>query len=31
MLNNGEVDIYLCGPPPMVNAVATALRIRALG
>jgi benzoate/toluate 1,2-dioxygenase reductase subunit len=26
MLNNGEVDIYLCGPPPMVNAVATALR-----
>jgi NAD(P)H-flavin reductase len=26
MLNNGDVDIYLCGPPPMVNAVATALR-----
>ncbi len=23
MLNNGDVDIYLCGPPPMVNAVAT--------
>ncbi len=20
MLNNGDVDIYLCGPPPMVNA-----------
>lgn len=28
MLNNGDVDIYLCGPPPMVNAVATALRDR---
>jgi benzoate/toluate 1,2-dioxygenase reductase subunit len=21
MLNDGDVDIYLCGPPPMVNAV----------
>jgi benzoate/toluate 1,2-dioxygenase reductase subunit len=30
MLNNGEVDIYLCGPPPMVNAVATALRERGI-
>ncbi|MEN0614858.1 benzoate 1,2-dioxygenase electron transfer component BenC [Klebsiella indica] len=25
MLNNGDVDIYLCGPPPMVNAISTAL------
>lgn len=30
MLNNGDVDIYLCGPPPMVNAVATALRDRGI-
>lgn len=30
MLNNGDVDIYLCGPPPMVNAVATALRERGI-
>lgn len=22
LLNQGDVDIYLCGPPPMVNAVA---------
>ena len=22
-LNDGDVDVYLCGPPPMVNAVAT--------
>lgn len=28
MLNQGEVDIYLCGPPPMVNAITTALRER---
>lgn len=25
-LNEGEVDIYLCGPPPMVEAVAQYLR-----
>ncbi|MDM0021489.1 benzoate 1,2-dioxygenase electron transfer component BenC [Variovorax saccharolyticus] len=25
-LNEGEVDIYLCGPPPMVEAVANHLR-----
>jgi len=25
-LNDGEVDIYLCGPPPMVDAVAQHLR-----
>ncbi|MBB3181934.1 benzoate 1,2-dioxygenase electron transfer component BenC [Variovorax sp. Sphag1AA] len=25
-LNDGEVDIYLCGPPPMVEAVAKYLR-----
>jgi benzoate/toluate 1,2-dioxygenase reductase subunit len=25
-LNDGEVDIYLCGPPPMVEAVAQHLR-----
>ena len=30
MLNNGDVDIYLCGPPPMVNAVAKALRDRGI-
>lgn len=30
MLNNGDVDIYLCGPPPMVNAVSTALRERGI-
>ncbi|HBQ5236319.1 benzoate 1,2-dioxygenase electron transfer component BenC [Klebsiella pneumoniae] len=30
MLNNGDVDIYLCGPLPMVNAVATALRDRGI-
>lgn len=27
-LNDGEVDIYLCGPPPMVEAVAQFLRER---
>ncbi|WP_068639124.1 benzoate 1,2-dioxygenase electron transfer component BenC [Thauera butanivorans] len=27
-LNGGEVDIYLCGPPPMVEAVAHDLRER---
>ncbi|MOA68704.1 Benzoate 1,2-dioxygenase electron transfer component [compost metagenome] len=21
MLNDGDVDVYLCGPPPMVDAV----------
>lgn len=26
LLNHGDVDIYLCGPPPMVNAVSAALR-----
>ncbi|MCP6705816.1 NADH oxidase, partial [Klebsiella pneumoniae] len=30
MLNKGDVDIYFCGRPPMVNAVATALRDRGL-
>jgi benzoate/toluate 1,2-dioxygenase reductase subunit len=30
MLNNGDVDIYLCGPPPMINAVTTALRQRGI-
>ncbi len=25
-LNNGEVDIYLCGPPPMVEAVSQFIR-----
>jgi benzoate/toluate 1,2-dioxygenase reductase subunit len=27
-LNNGDVDVYLCGPPPMVEAVAHYLRER---
>lgn len=27
-LNDGDVDIYLCGPPPMVEAVANNLRER---
>lgn len=27
-LNDGDVDIYLCGPPPMVEAVAANLRER---
>ncbi|MBP8922663.1 MAG: NADH oxidase, partial [Thauera sp.] len=27
-LNDGAVDIYLCGPPPMVEAVAHDLRER---
>lgn len=26
MLNEGDVDIYLCGPPPMVNAVTSTLQ-----
>lgn len=30
LLNQGEVDIYLCGPPPMVNAVSGALRDRGI-
>ncbi len=25
-LNDGEVDIYLCGPPPMVEAVSRFIR-----
>ena len=25
-LNDGEVDIYLCGPPPMVEAVSAYIR-----
>jgi benzoate/toluate 1,2-dioxygenase reductase subunit len=29
-LNNGEVDIYLCGPPPMVEAVSHYLREKAV-
>lgn len=29
-LNDGDVDIYLCGPPPMVEAVAQNLRDRAI-
>lgn len=29
-LNDGDVDIYLCGPPPMVEAVAHNLRERAI-
>lgn len=29
-LNDGDVDIYLCGPPPMVEAVAQHLRERAV-
>jgi benzoate/toluate 1,2-dioxygenase reductase subunit len=27
-LNGGDVDIYLCGPPPMVDAVRTWLNKR---
>lgn len=30
MLNQGDVDIYLCGPPPMINAITTALRERGI-
>ncbi|GAB7531477.1 benzoate 1,2-dioxygenase electron transfer component BenC [Pseudomonas sp. 3A(2025)] len=29
-LNEGEVDIYLCGPPPMVEAVSTYIRDQGL-
>lgn len=29
-LNDGDVDVYLCGPPPMVEAVAENLRERAI-
>lgn len=29
-LNDGDVDIYLCGPPPMVEAVSQNLRERAI-
>jgi benzoate/toluate 1,2-dioxygenase reductase subunit len=30
LLNDGEVDIYLCGPPPMVDAVLGNLRERGI-
>ncbi|MFU9138801.1 benzoate 1,2-dioxygenase electron transfer component BenC [Erwinia tasmaniensis] len=30
MLNDGDVDVYLCGPPPMVEAVMSYLQARAL-
>lgn len=29
-LHDGEVDVYLCGPPPMVEAVSQTLRERGL-
>ena len=29
-LNDGEVDIYLCGPPPMVEAVSGFIREQGL-
>ena len=29
-LHHGNVDIYLCGPPPMVEAVASHLREQAI-
>jgi len=29
-LNDGEVDIYLCGPPPMVEAVSAFIRERGI-
>lgn len=29
-LHDGEVDIYLCGPPPMVEAVSTFIRERGI-
>jgi len=29
-LNDGDVDIYLCGPPPMVEAVSQDLRQRGI-
>jgi len=29
-LNNGDADVYLCGPPPMVDAVRDALSSRGL-
>ncbi|HSG21977.1 MAG TPA: benzoate 1,2-dioxygenase electron transfer component BenC [Azonexus sp.] len=29
-LNDGDVDIYLCGPPPMVEAVTQTMRERAI-
>lgn len=29
-LHDGEVDVYLCGPPPMVEAVSQAIRERGL-
>ncbi|WP_343623545.1 benzoate 1,2-dioxygenase electron transfer component BenC [Roseateles puraquae] len=29
-LHDGEVDVYLCGPPPMVEAVGQAIRERGL-
>jgi benzoate/toluate 1,2-dioxygenase reductase subunit len=27
MLHDGEVDIYLCGPPPMVDAVSEYMKL----
>ncbi|KKY40023.1 NADH oxidase, partial [Vibrio parahaemolyticus] len=30
MLNQGVVALYLCGPPPMVKAITTALRLRGI-
>lgn len=29
-LNGGEVDIYLCGPPPMVEAVSQYIRAQGI-
>ncbi len=29
-LNDGEVDVYLCGPPPMVEAVSQFIREQGL-
>lgn len=30
MVNDGDVDVYLCGPPPMVDAVSAYLREQAI-
>jgi len=29
-LNGGEVDVYLCGPPPMVEAVSQYIRAQGI-
>lgn len=29
-LNNGDVDVYLCGPPPMVEAVSQFMRVQGI-